>query len=266
MSGVMVIRSKNPVNSVLFLILVFCNATGLLILVDLDFFAMIFLVVYVGAIAVLFLFVVMMLNIKMAEINENVLRYLPIGGIIGIIFLFEIFLMVDNDIAPLVQFSDISTLDLKSEYNLLFYSGNAMVALNFIYNRFFDLLMGMLYYFYITIKLKRFFLKYNNFCKIHTKNLPGAPLDNPWLTEWGSCTTNVTNIESLGAIIYTYYFYYFLVASIILLVAMIGAIVLTMHKSVNVKRQEVFEQNARQFKKTVRPFKQDRHLLNFQSS
>merc|ERR1712054_138791 len=145
-SGVMVIRSKNPVNSVLFLILVFCNATGLLILVDLDFFAMIFLVVYVGAIAVLFLFVVMMLNIKITEINENILRYLPIGGILGIIFLFEIFLMVDNDIAPLVQFSDLSNINLQTEYNFYFYYWNAVGASRFTYARFYDLVIGMLKY------------------------------------------------------------------------------------------------------------------------
>jgi NADH:ubiquinone oxidoreductase subunit 6 (subunit J) len=95
-SGIMVIQSRNPVHSVLFLILVFFNAAGLLILLGLDFFAMIFLVVYIGAIAVLFLFVVMMLNIKLAEINEKKLRYLPIGGLLGILFLFEIFLIVDN--------------------------------------------------------------------------------------------------------------------------------------------------------------------------
>ena len=67
----MVIRAKNPVYSVLFLILVFCNVSGILLLLNLDFFAMVFLVVYVGAIAVLFLFVVMMLNIKLNELSEN---------------------------------------------------------------------------------------------------------------------------------------------------------------------------------------------------
>lgn len=105
-SGVMVIQARNPVHSVLFLILVFFNVAGLLILLGLDFFAMIFLVVYVGAIAVLFLFVVMMLNIKLAEINEKRLRYLPIGGLLGILFLFEIFLIVDNDLIPLFSHSD----------------------------------------------------------------------------------------------------------------------------------------------------------------
>ena len=77
LAGIMVIRAKNPVYSVLFLILVFCNVSGLLLLINLDFFAMVFLVVYVGAIAVLFLFVVMMLNVKLSEINDNILRYLP---------------------------------------------------------------------------------------------------------------------------------------------------------------------------------------------
>ena len=70
-SGIMVIQARNPVHSVLFLILVFFNSAGLLLLLGLDFFALIFLVVYVGAIAVLFLFVIMMLNIKLAEINEK---------------------------------------------------------------------------------------------------------------------------------------------------------------------------------------------------
>ena len=181
-SGVMVIQSKNPVHSVLFLILVFFNAAGLLILLGLDFFAMIFLVVYVGAIAVLFLFVVMMLHIKLAEINEKKLRYLPVGGFLGLLFLFEIFLIVDNDLIPLldVEWSTESTL-----------------------------------------------------------------------TEWGTALHTLTNCEGLGEIIYTFYFYFFFIASLILLVAMIGAIVLTMHKGVHVKRQQVFKQNTREFAKTV---------------
>lgn len=258
MAGVMVIRSKNPVNSVLFLVLVFCNATGLLILVDLDFFAMIFLVVYVGAIAILFLFVVMMLNIKLAEINENVLRYLPMGGLIGVIFLFEVFLMMDNDLAPLIHFTDFSNLDMDgihAEYDFLFYSANALGVLKFIHYRFTDLILGMMKYFYATIKLRRYGESYDRFCQKHInpKSLPSSPLTNPWFIEWAGNAKNVTNIETLGSVIYTFFFYYFIVASIILLVAMIGAIVLTMHKSIDVKRQEVFDQNTRQFKKTVRP-------------
>ena len=177
----MVIQSRNPVYSVLFLILVFFNVAGLLILLGLDFFALIFLVVYVGAIAVLFLFVVMMLNIKLAEIDEKRLRYLPIGGFLGILFLSEVFLIVDNDLIPLLDYSDSR----------------------------------------------------------------GAAYD------FTSLVDQVTNIESVGLLLYTYYFYYFIMASLILLVAMIGAIVLTMHKGVHVQRQQVVQQNTRDFAKTV---------------
>jgi NADH-ubiquinone oxidoreductase chain 6 len=183
-SAIMVIRSKNPVHSVLFLILVFCNSSGLLILLGLDFFAMIFLVVYVGAIAVLFLFVVMMLNIKVEEIHENALRYLPVGGIIGLIFLLEIFNVVEARSVPI--------LPLPWFYNNLVYISYA--------------------------------------AKIQS---------------W-------TNIEALGNLLYTNYFFWFLVSSLILLVAMIGAIVLTMHKTKQVKRQDVFQQNAIDFQNTIR--------------
>nr|YP_009675960.1 NADH dehydrogenase subunit 6 [Porella platyphylla]QDE12770.1 NADH dehydrogenase subunit 6 [Porella platyphylla] len=183
-SGAMVIRAKNPVHSVLFLILVFRNTSGLLVLLGPDFFAMIFLVVYVGAIAVSFSFVVMMLHIRIEEIHENVLRYLPVGGIIGLIFLLEIFLMVDNDYIPI--------LPTKSGATYLTYTVYAG--------------------------------------KIHS---------------W-------TNSETLGNLLYTTYFFLFLVSSPISLVALIGAIVLTMHKTTRVKRQDVFVQNAIDFRNTIR--------------
>ena len=181
----MVIRAKNPVHSVLFLILVFCNSAALLVLLGLDFFAMILLVVYVGAIAVLFLFVVMMLNIKIAEIHENVLRYLPVGGIIGLIFLVEIFLIVDNDYLPLFE----------------------------------PVIMNTNFFTY---------------------------------TAYASKIQSWTNIESVGNLLYTTYFLLFLVSSLILLVAMIGAIVLTMHKTAKVKRQDVFQQNAIHSQTTIK--------------
>lgn len=188
LSGIMVIQARNPVHSVLFLILVFFNAAGLLVLLNLDFFAMIFLVVYVGAIAVLFLFVVMMLNIKLAEINEKRLRYLPIGGLLGLLFLFEILLIVDNDLIPLLFYDNFQAF---AEYR----------ELNFV--------------------------------------------------DWSNTIHTVTNIQAIGNILYTYYFYYFLLSSVILLVAMIGAIVLTMQKGIRIKRQEVFLQNTRDFAKTI---------------
>ena len=187
LSAGMVIRAKNPVHSVLFLILVFCNASGLLLLLGLDFFAMMFLVVYVGAIAVLFLFVVMMLNIKQAEIRENILRYFPVGGFIGFIFFLEIFVGIGNDLLPFLAFSGEEILNLES--------------LNY--------------------------------------------------TSWLNYQSQLSNIEALGHILYTDYVILFIISSFILLVAMIGAIVLTLQKKANVKRQEVYEQNIREFTQTI---------------
>nr|YP_009277465.1 NADH dehydrogenase subunit 6 [Psilotum nudum]AOH05935.1 NADH dehydrogenase subunit 6 [Psilotum nudum] len=182
-SAVMVVRAKNPVHSVSFFILVFCNTSGLPPVLGLDFFAMIFSVVYIGAIAVSSPFVVMMLNIRIAEIHENVLRYSPVGGIIGLIFLLEIFVILDNDYIPILPTS-LSTTYLR--YTV--YAGK--------------------------------------------------------MQSW-------TNPETLGNSLYTNYLFLFLVSSLILLVAMIGAIVLTMHKTTKVKRQDVFQQNAIDSHKTI---------------
>src|ERR1700742_5060482 len=93
-SGLMVISSRNPVHSVLFLILAFVNAAGLFMLAGAEFLALILIVVYVGAVAVLFLFVVMMLDVDFAELRQGFLDYLPIGGLIGLIFLVELLLVL----------------------------------------------------------------------------------------------------------------------------------------------------------------------------
>src|ERR1700736_5897042 len=87
LSALMVIAARNPVHSVLFLILAFVNAAGLFLLLGAEFLAMILIVVYVGAVAVLFLFVVMMLDVDFAELRQGFLDYLPIGGVIGLVFL-----------------------------------------------------------------------------------------------------------------------------------------------------------------------------------
>ena len=92
-AGVMVISARNPVHSVLFLILAFFNSAGLFILMGAEFLAMILVVVYVGAVAVLFLFVVMMLDINFVELRQGFLQYLPIGGMIGLILLVELVLV-----------------------------------------------------------------------------------------------------------------------------------------------------------------------------
>jgi NADH-quinone oxidoreductase subunit J len=181
LSGLMVIRAENPVHSVLFLILTFFNVSGLLLLLEIEFLAMVFLVVYVGAIAVLFLFVVMMINIKIGKDNNDLLKYLPIGAIVGVIFLMEIFLITRKDYVAL------STTDLGS-----------------------------------------------------------TPL-----IEWGSLFNSLTNVEVLGQLMYTYYFYFFIVAGFILLVAMIGAIILTMQASANVRRQQIFQQVSRNMESAV---------------
>jgi NADH-ubiquinone oxidoreductase chain 6 len=216
-SGVMVIGSRNPVHSVLFLILVFLNGAGLLVLLELDFFGMIFIVVYVGAIAVLFLFVVMMLNVRLTEMNERRLRYLPIGGLLGFLFLAEVFLIVDNDLIPPLSSRDLSfsrEVFGEGSWGSLWDGGGSSLP-------------------------------------VYTS--PTKKLSYPDLhwTGWSQLYQSITPIEAVGELIYTYYFFLFLLASLILLVAMIGAIVLTLHKGVLVKRQEVFQQNTREFGKTI---------------
>jgi len=294
-SGVMVIRSKNPVHSVLFLILVFCNAAGLLILLHLDFFAMIFLVVYVGAIAVLFLFVVMMLHIKLTEMNENILRYLPVGGIIGLIFLFEVLLVVENDLIPLIDYSTVSftsQTDSLTNFNKDF----LFSWIDFLYYKvkgLFVLLNPIYSYSQYNLDLEN--IIYGTSSNLSTQSNNLLYFQSFQYTQWPLKIENITNIEALGQILYTYYFYFFILASLILLIAMIGAIVLTLQKTVplnsevaspvplfysteskrmknnehseglfnkvegqlqsignSVKRQEVFEQNTREFTKTIR--------------
>ena len=174
-SSIMVISARNPVHSVLFLILAFFNAAGLLILMEMEFLSLIFIVVYVGAIAVLFLFVVMMLNVKISEVEDEVLQYLPVGGTIGLIFLFLIFFIIEGDFVS--------------------FNGQA----NSIY------------------------------------------------LDWFQQVDVVSNIETLGQVLYTDYLVYFLLAGVILLVAMVGAIVLTMSTRTSLRRQLIFQQVSRDF-------------------
>jgi len=169
-SAVMVISSRNPVHSVLFLILTFFNAAGLFILMGAEFLALILVVVYVGAVAVLFLFVVMMLDVDFTELRRGMLGYLPIGGAIGMILLVELLLVLGS----------------------WHFSGEA------------------------------------------------GKIAEPILAGGG-----VTNTEALGLILYTKYFFYFQVAGLVLLVAMIGAIVLTLRHKQGIRRQNINDQVAR---------------------
>lgn len=247
LSGIMVIRAKNPVYSVLFLILVFCNASGLLLLIHLDFFAMVFLVVYVGAIAVLFLFVVMMLNIKLAEINDTVLRYLPIGGLFGLLFLGEILLLLEQDLVPIVLYHTrgfpflewlmmLMTFFVWSVFCLVWVCMSQPWALGSILSQW-----NLAY-----TQLMHSIGKYND-----VTTFRGNEYDTVDYVLWPHTMEQTTTIHTLGHVVYTYYMAFFIMASVILLIAMIGAIVLTMHKGVSVKKQEVFEQNTRDFSKTL---------------
>ena len=98
-AGVMVISARNPVHSVLFLILAFFNSAGLFVLMGAEFLAMVLVVVYVGAVAVLFLFVVMMLDINFVRMREGFLQYLPVGALIGLILLVELGLVFGISVA-----------------------------------------------------------------------------------------------------------------------------------------------------------------------
>ncbi|MDF1790626.1 MAG: NADH-quinone oxidoreductase subunit J [Thalassobaculaceae bacterium] len=168
-SGVMVVTSRNPVHSVLFLILAFFNAAGLFVLMGAEFLAMILVVVYVGAVAVLFLFVVMMLDINFVELRQGFARYLPVGALIGLVLLAELVL-----IAGVWTFAPDVTASAA------------------------------------------------------------APIPE-----------GVTNTEALGQVIYTQYVLAFQAAGMVLLVAMIGAIVLTLRHRPDVKRQSIDKQNLR---------------------
>ncbi len=170
-SAFMVIASRNPVYSVLFLILAFVNSAGLFILLGAEFLAMILVVVYVGAVAVLFLFVVMMLDVDFAELREGFLQYLPVGGLVGFILAAELIIVVGAwTLAPELTAS------------------------------------------------------------------PKLPIPNP---------SEMTNTEALGRVLYTEYVYFFQAAGMILLVAMVGAIVLTLRHKEGVKRQIIADQVAR---------------------
>jgi NADH-quinone oxidoreductase subunit J len=168
-SAFMVIVSRNPVHSVLYLILAFVNAAGLFMLTGAEFLALILIVVYVGAIAVLFLFVVMMLDVDFTELRQGFLQYLPIGFVVGAIVLIELLMVVVGwTISPDVKVNPVNTIE------------------------------------------------------------PG-----------------VSNTEAIGHVLYTHYAFFFEGAALVLLVAMIGAIVLTLRHKVGVKRQNVGLQSAR---------------------
>ena len=234
-SAFMVIRAKNPVYSVLFLILVFCNSAGLLLLLNLYFFSLIFLIVYVGAIAVLFLFVVMMLNIKLTEVHESIFHYLPIGGFVGFIFFLEFYFLFNQEIVPL-------HLDNFSQQNDSF----------LVFQFYLFAILAFLKYGFTTTNFSEKFQLYSDSFFEKLANIDKFSSNHIDYVIWPTLIDSKTPVEALGQVLYTYYSYFFIVASLILLISMIGAIMLTLNPNRAVKSQQVFEQNARDFAQTVK--------------
>jgi len=167
-AGLFVVLARNPVHSVLWLILAFFSAAGLMVLLGAEFVAMLLVIVYVGAVAVLFLFVVMMLDVDFTELRQGLAEYLPLGALVGLVLLVELGLVIGHwAIAGAAPEARAATTPVPSDIN---------------------------------------------------------------------------NVEALGRILYDQYIYLFQAAGLILLVAMIGAIVLTLYHRPDVKRQDVLGQ------------------------
>ena len=176
-SALMVVGARNPVHSVLFLILAFFNAAALFVLLGAEFLAMLLVVVYVGAVAVLFLFIVMMLDVDFVELRAGFLQYMPIGLVVGVVLLAELLIAIGGWAV---------TPDLAA-------------------------------------------------------NL-GEPMPD---------IAQVSNIEAIGGLLYTKYIFYFHTAALILFVAMIGAIVLTLHHRKDIQRQNIERQVARNVENSI---------------
>lgn len=191
-SSLMVILSRNPVYSVLFLILSFCNVSSLLFLLRLEFLPIAFLVIYVGAIAVLFLFVMMMLNIKLAELKEDNFHYIPLALFFAFVFVLELFVLLRSEFVPLI---------ISNKAHLTFLSDFVSVSSS--------------------------------------------------ISDFSSWYEYAHNMQSLGQVLFTEYFYQFIISGFILLLAMVGAIVLTLQKKFVAKSQNIYAQVLRDFRTSI---------------
>ena len=193
-AGVAVISSRNPVHSVLWLIFAFMNAAGLFLLMGAEMLAMLLVIVYVGAVAVLFLFVVMMLSIKMSQVKKGFQAYLPLGLLLAVILLAELIMVVNAS----TQKGDLLAKDDQ-------YLAEQIVKIDADENEIKNVQVG-----------------------------------------------HENNVVQIGRVLYTDYILYFQASGLILLVAMIGAIVLTLRHREGVRRQKAFEQNRRSKADTLR--------------
>ena len=200
----------------------------------------------------LFLFVVMMLNVKLSEINDNILRYLPVGGIFGLLFLGEIFLLLEQDLVPVMAYETqpmISFLESITIYGVFMVSSILTLVFSLI-SQPWNIVTIFSQWQSHFMKVQNTIVNYNTFVQDQT-----LTVHNLDYVIWPYTMEQSTTIHTIGHVVYTYYMVFFILASIILLIAMIGSIVLTMHKGVFVKRQDVFEQNTRDFSKTLRKVK-----------
>lgn len=175
LSFILVLYNYNPIFSMFFLILGFINVSGIFLLFNSEFIALIFILIYVGAISVLFLFIIMMIHIKRYSILQNSVFFISITTVLSFFFCFLVIYIILNDSVFLIENS---------------------------------------------------FLPY---------------------TDWIAISQEISILESLGNVLYSYYFYYFILIGLILLLAMIGSIILTIRQVTFVKQQYIFEQSSRSY-------------------
>jgi len=203
-SAVLVVVAKNPVHSVMFLIFAFFNAAGLFILLGAEFLAMVLVIVYVGAVAVLFLFVVMMLDVDFAELKSGFVKNAPVGLLVGGIVLAELALLfLAQDLGVSGDGADVGADAAPALAPTAPVGGVATDS-------------------------------------VAPDGVTGAATTGDVAT-----ATSLTNTEALGQILYTKYAFFFEMAGLVLLVAMIGAIVLTLRHKDGVRRQSISDQVAR---------------------
>lgn len=176
LTSVLVITSTNPIHSLLYLVITFFNVSLILLILNCEFLAFLFLVVYIGAVIVLFLFIVMMLNVKIIELNAKIVKYVPIGALILLIFLVEIFYILKTSL---------------------------------------------------------------NFNTVFEEN---SLLNNLYIIEYYKIYSTYFNITAISNLLFTKYIFMFIIAGFVLLVAMIGAIILTLNHSFSNKRQDIVSQ------------------------
>lgn len=210
---------NNPIHAIITLILIFINVGIFFIFLNADFFAFLFFIVYIGAIAVLFLFIIMMLNVKIDKIKEIVLKYLPLFLFVFIIFILELFFVVKDNYLIFSEIKNNNILILSAIFKYRIVGA-------------FDVLWEIENW-----DINNYFL-----------NIPWANIN---YINYFENQYYLSNIESIGVLLYTYFFYLFFLCSIILLIAMLGAITLTLNPINILKNQDYFFQNIKKMENSI---------------